>query len=141
MDTILVVNAGSSSVKFRVFETAPGKPLKQLVSGQIDGIGVRPKLRATGAKGEDLIDRRYDAKEVPDVEAALAGARSPGEIEQLIAVVERKNEKLGPRRARCGLAMQARQRNIAIGTRNARRVGEVVVKLHAGRHRGRAPMP
>jgi acetate kinase len=74
MDTILVVNAGSSSVKFRVFETAPGKPLKQLVSGQIDGIGVRPKLRATGASGETLIDRGYDAKDMPDVVTAMRTA-------------------------------------------------------------------
>ena len=69
---ILVVNAGSSSVKFRVYETGAAQPLRQLVSGQIDGIGVRPRLRATGAQDEDLIDRRFDAKEVPDVATARA---------------------------------------------------------------------
>ena len=74
MDTILVVNAGSSSVKFRVFETGSGRPLKQLVSGQIDGIGVRPKLSATGAAGETLIDRGYDAKAMPDVVTAMRTA-------------------------------------------------------------------
>jgi len=74
MDTILVVNAGSSSVKFRVFETGSGRPLKQLVSGQIDGIGVRPKLSATGASGETLIDRGYDAKAMPDVVTAMRTA-------------------------------------------------------------------
>ena len=39
MDAILVVNAGSSSVKFRVFEVEPSRSLRQLISGQIDGIG------------------------------------------------------------------------------------------------------
>lgn len=76
METILVVNAGSSSVKFRVYETAAPQTLRQLIGGQMDGIGVRPKLTAIGAQGEDLIDRRYDATEVPDVATAMrvAGA-------------------------------------------------------------------
>lgn len=74
MDTILVVNAGSSSVKFRVYEPKGSDSLHQLISGQIDGIGVRPKLRATGASGEMLIDRGYDAKEIPDVATAMRTA-------------------------------------------------------------------
>jgi acetate kinase len=87
MDAILVVNAGSSSVKFRVFEPGAGQSLRELVSGQIDGIGVRPKLRATGAKGEDLIDRRYDAKEVPDVETAMRTAGAWLQSEQKLTFV------------------------------------------------------
>jgi acetate kinase len=74
MDAILVVNAGSSSVKFRVYQSGTAQSLHQLVSGQIDGIGVRPKLRATGASGETLIDRSYDPKEVPDVATAMRTA-------------------------------------------------------------------
>ncbi len=75
MDAILVVNAGSSSVKFRVFETeGAGKELRQLLSGQVDGIGIRPKLKASGGPGEKLIDRDYDAKEVPDVATAMRTA-------------------------------------------------------------------
>lgn len=73
-DAILVVNAGSSSVKFRVYAPQAASSLHQLVSGQIDGIGVRPKLRATGASGETLIDRNYDAKQVPDVATAMRTA-------------------------------------------------------------------
>jgi acetate kinase len=35
MDVILVVNAGSSSVKFRVFEIESALSLRQLISGQM----------------------------------------------------------------------------------------------------------
>ena len=87
MDTILVVNAGSSSVKFRVFEIESSRVFRQLVSGQIDGIGVRPRLRATGAQGEDLIDRRYDAKEVPDVPTAMRTAGAWLQTEQKLNFV------------------------------------------------------
>jgi acetate kinase len=87
MDTILVVNAGSSSVKFRVFEIEASRALRQLVSGQIDGIGVRPRLRATGAQDEDLIDRRFDPKEVPDVTTAMRTAGAWLQTEQKLTFV------------------------------------------------------
>jgi acetate kinase len=74
MDSILVVNAGSSSVKFRVFEVEGPQSLRQLISGQMDGIGVRPKLKANGASDEKLIERSYDATEVPDVVTAMRTA-------------------------------------------------------------------
>jgi acetate kinase len=70
MDTILVVNAGSSSVKFEVFATSGGK-LDRLLEGQMDGIGVRPRLRARAADGAALIDRSYSPDEVDDPMAAL----------------------------------------------------------------------
>ena len=46
MDPILVVNAGSSSVKFQLFQAANGGPARRLVKGQIEGIGTRPRLEA-----------------------------------------------------------------------------------------------
>ena len=49
MDTILVVNAGSSSVKFQVFAVDGDRALQRQIKGQMDGIGSRPRLRATGA--------------------------------------------------------------------------------------------
>ena len=42
MEAILVVNAGSSSLKFQVFARGTRPDLKCLVKGQIDGIGTRP---------------------------------------------------------------------------------------------------
>ncbi|HEY9453706.1 MAG TPA: acetate kinase, partial [Bradyrhizobium sp.] len=48
MDTILVVNAGSSSVKFQVFAVEGAAGLQRQIKGQMDGIGSRPRLRASG---------------------------------------------------------------------------------------------
>ena len=72
MDTILVVNAGSSSVKFQIFSVEGEGKLKRLIKGQMDGIGSRPRLRASGADSEPLADRAYPIESVPDVPAAMA---------------------------------------------------------------------
>jgi acetate kinase len=72
MDTILVVNAGSSSVKFQVFGIdGTGVPAR-LIKGQVEGISARPRLRATSADSTVLIDEAYAPERVPDVPAALA---------------------------------------------------------------------
>jgi len=76
MDTILVVNAGSSSVKFQVFEVDGDGRLQRQLKGQMDGIGSRPRLRATGAGGDTLADRAYPIEAVADVSAALMVAGS-----------------------------------------------------------------
>jgi acetate kinase len=73
MDAILVVNAGSSSVKFQIFAVADSGDPKRLLKGQMDGIGTRPRLRAEAAEGKaSLADRFYAAGEIPDVPAAMA---------------------------------------------------------------------
>jgi acetate kinase len=74
MDTILVVNAGSSSVKFQVFGVESDGSLQRQVKGQMDGIGSRPKLRATGADRAVLVDKTYEVDAVRDVTAALSTA-------------------------------------------------------------------
>ena len=71
MDTILVVNAGSSSVKFQIFSVEGEGKLKRLIKGQMDGIGSRPRLRASGADSDPLADRAYPIESVPDVPAAM----------------------------------------------------------------------
>ena len=71
MDTILVVNAGSSSVKFQVFAVDDNGRLRRQIKGQMDGIGSRPRLRATGPAGDTLAERAYPLERVPDVPAAL----------------------------------------------------------------------
>ena len=82
MDTILVANAGSSSVKFQVFGIGQDGSLKRQIKGQMDGVGSRPRLRATGADGAVLIDRSYENEAVGDVAAAIttAGAWLRGEL-------------------------------------------------------------
>jgi len=74
MDTILVVNAGSSSVKFQVFAVEGEGTLRRQVKGQMDGIGSRPRLRASGPGGDPLADRAYPIEAVADVPAAMAVA-------------------------------------------------------------------
>jgi acetate kinase len=71
MDTILVVNAGSSSVKFQVFSVEGEGRLRRQIKGQMDGIGSRPRLRASGVGGDPLADRAYPIDIVPDVPAAM----------------------------------------------------------------------
>jgi acetate kinase len=71
MRAILVVNAGSSSVKFQVFGTGGTEDLQRLVKGQVDGIGTRPRLRAEGADGAPLVDESYSPELVPDPAAAI----------------------------------------------------------------------
>jgi acetate kinase len=72
MDAILVVNAGSSSVKFQIFamEQAPG--LRLLIKGQLEGIGTRPHLSARGSDQSSLVEKTYTADEIADVPAAIA---------------------------------------------------------------------
>ena len=71
MDTVLVVNAGSSSVKFQIFAVEGNGKLRRQIKGQMDGIGSRPRLRASGADSEPLADRAYPIESVPDVPAAM----------------------------------------------------------------------
>jgi len=71
MDTILVVNAGSSSVKFQIYSVEGEGKLRQQLKGQIDGIASRPRLRVSGASGDPLADRAYPIEAVADVTAAM----------------------------------------------------------------------
>ena len=71
MDTILTVNAGSSSVKLQVFAVDGDGRLRRLIKGQMDGIGIRPRLRASDSAGEKLAERAYPIEDVADVPAAL----------------------------------------------------------------------
>jgi len=70
-DAILVLNAGSSSIKFEVFEVRDGAPAA-LFAGQMEGIGAAPRFTAKDAAGERLADQRWDGAAAPaDHRAAL----------------------------------------------------------------------
>jgi len=71
MDTILVVNAGSSSVKFQIFAIGEADGPQRLIKGQMDGIGARPRLRAEANDGSSVIDKAFGANEIADVPAAM----------------------------------------------------------------------
>ncbi|WFU04940.1 acetate/propionate family kinase (plasmid) [Rhizobium sp. CB3171] len=69
MDTILVVNAGSSSLKFEVFAAAD--TLARRIKGRMEGIGTAPRLTIKGAGGDRLADEDYPRDTVPDLPAAM----------------------------------------------------------------------
>jgi len=75
MDAILVVNAGSSSVKFQIFGVE-GAALRRLIKGQLGGIGTRPRLSAERNDRSSLVDKTYASNEIADVPAAIATVAS-----------------------------------------------------------------
>ncbi len=75
METILVVNAGSSSLKFQLFDVVNGAPRRR-IRGQMDGIGVHPRLRATDAAGATLVDAEQSATRVLDLPTAIEATRA-----------------------------------------------------------------
>jgi acetate kinase len=76
-----VINAGSSSLKFSFYEGE-----RRLLTGQVDGLGVRPSASATGPDGEAIAP--------PDLGAAPPS--TPSEL--LPAVIPWARERLGSRR-------------------------------------------
>jgi acetate kinase len=53
-DAILVINAGSSSIKFSVFECLAGGGLTVTLRGQVSGIGTEPKFDVAGHHGRPV---------------------------------------------------------------------------------------
>jgi acetate kinase len=70
-ETILVLNSGSSSIKFQLFAIAAGERLERRMKGQVEGIGARPRLTAKGSKDEVLVDETWSTAEVRKVPDAL----------------------------------------------------------------------
>jgi acetate kinase len=73
-ETILVLNAGSSSLKFQLFDVE-GDDLSRRLRGQIDGIGTHPRLRASDASGAALADETLASGDLPDLPAAFETLR------------------------------------------------------------------
>ena len=69
-DYALVLNAGSSSLKFCVFRRPEKKNWQIAARGQIEGIGTSPRLSAKDADGEVLVDNDLDVA-VRDGHAAI----------------------------------------------------------------------
>ena len=55
-DAVLTINAGSSSIKFALFTLNATIHARPEISGQIDGIGARPHIKAKDAAGRALDD-------------------------------------------------------------------------------------
>lgn len=72
-DYALVLNAGSSSLKFSVFERPHGERWRLGARGQVEGIGVAPRLTARDERGESLAKLDVAARDGREALAALAG--------------------------------------------------------------------
>lgn len=58
-DCIAVINAGSSSVKFALYEAAGDVPM--LFRGQVEGLGVAPHMKMTDTTGKTVAERNWTA--------------------------------------------------------------------------------
>jgi acetate kinase len=63
-DYALVLNAGSSSLKFCVFQRPGGEHWRLAARGQIEGLGTSPRLSAKDSAGAKLTDQKLDASAV-----------------------------------------------------------------------------
>ena len=91
-DTILALNAGSSSIKFGLFEVREGLGIGLMSKGEIEGIGGEPHFTATGVDGSKLEDKHWlgkDAEYDAMLGALLAWAEGHVKPDTLVAVGHR----------------------------------------------------
>src|SRR4051812_2014908 len=81
-ECIAALNAGSSSIKFALYDAAPGERL--LYHGQVEKIGVAPHFTAQDADGNKVAERSWEndgfdhvaaTNVIIDMARALAGER------------------------------------------------------------------
>lgn len=60
---ILALNAGSSSIKFGLFDVGDGPKLRLMSKGGIEGVGGDPHFTATDAAGSMLADKHWQGKD------------------------------------------------------------------------------
>ncbi|SJM95066.1 acetate/propionate family kinase [Crenothrix polyspora] len=69
---LLVINAGSSSIKFAVYQTdASSNQLVTHASGQLDGIGNQPNFTVKNHHGVTLVERTLSVNEIHDHRGAI----------------------------------------------------------------------
>lgn len=71
-DVILVINAGSSSIKFSVFDMGAGYAPSLFLRGQIEGIATHPRLVAHDARGELLVKNSFDPGDLQNHDDAMS---------------------------------------------------------------------
>ena len=70
-DFVVVLNAGSSSLKFSIYRRPESGAWTQGARGQIEGIGTSPRFSAKDGSGERLVDEELDKGVVRDGRSAL----------------------------------------------------------------------
>ncbi|HEU4871065.1 MAG TPA: acetate/propionate family kinase [Pyrinomonadaceae bacterium] len=71
-DYALVLNAGSSSLKFSVFQRPAGESWRLEARGQIEGIGGSPRLTVKDSNSETLADQNVEARDGREAVNTLA---------------------------------------------------------------------
>src|SRR5262245_6595420 len=82
---IAVINAGSSSIKFALYEAA--LPQHMLFRGQVEQIGVSPHLHVANAQGESVADRRWPSEDLDHRSATREILKTAVELIQNAPVV------------------------------------------------------
>ncbi len=93
-DTILVINAGSSSIKFYLYDIDDAQELAPRLGGQLEGIGTsHPRLRVRDAAGDGFELARLAilnlefARHVADSPQALSGsAKERGQAPEVVTL-------------------------------------------------------
>jgi acetate kinase len=75
---VAVLNAGSSSIKFALYEAGRDGPL--LFRGQVEGIGVDPHLKAQSAAGTVVTEQRWGKTELDHRSATAEILKFGGEL-------------------------------------------------------------
>lgn len=90
---IVVLNTGSSSLKFAVYSLTPEAPA--LESGEVDGIGTSGRMKITGADGETTHDTAVSAA-TPHAAMALVADLPDGPLRGTIAAFGHRIVHGGP---------------------------------------------
>ena len=68
---ILVLNAGSSSLKFSLFALPAAGAMRAVAVGQIEGLGTAPRLKVKDGAGAPMVEEQWDNSEVASHAQAL----------------------------------------------------------------------
>ncbi|WP_136619674.1 MULTISPECIES: acetate/propionate family kinase [Mesorhizobium] len=90
-DAILVLNGGSSSLKFAVFERSDQLPL--LLRGNISSLGRQPRLRVEAAAGRSKIDRSLGEAQI-DMDKAFTTVTSVLAESDLLRRIDRVGHRI-----------------------------------------------
>src|SRR3954470_21384857 len=112
LDTILVANAGSSSIKFQLFDIVGDiSGLDLSLKGQVEGIGSHPRLIARDRHGEIVAHETFAASDLPDARAALGqlgswlrarqGGAFPVAVGPVSSMAARPTTRMWPSMMRC----------------------------------------
>jgi acetate kinase len=83
--SIAVLNAGSSSIKFAVYKADDRAEI--LFRGQVEQIGISPKMHVTNAEGERVIERSWPAKDLDHRAAGIEVIKTAAELIKSTPVV------------------------------------------------------